>query len=295
MYAHMTHHLSALANGRIILILEGGYNLNAISLSMTLCTKALLGDPLPPLAPYKTPLASAVETIRKVIRHHSSYWSLIKGFDCLFPFNKEIDIKWEADTSTQLIQKEEEVISDGMSNLLFDPTVDDSIPTLPNKNMDINIVDDIVKDTEYIPLEFKATVTIAGINTVSNPTKIKESRITHTVINSQDYVIAKQSYAASTNIEIAQISLTKQFDELKLTTAQEQAASMPELPATPGCSNSDFKSRSQDLRLQEDYIPFQYGSYPESGSIYTFTKSCSSGTSATENTITTDSKSNTNR
>merc|ERR1711981_853414 len=75
MYAHMTHHLSSLSNGKIILILEGGYNLNAISLSMTLCTKALLGDPLPPLAPYKSPIKSAVDTIQKVIDKHSNYWS----------------------------------------------------------------------------------------------------------------------------------------------------------------------------------------------------------------------------
>ena len=33
--------------------LEGGYNLNSISLSMTMVTKALLGDPMPHLAPYR--------------------------------------------------------------------------------------------------------------------------------------------------------------------------------------------------------------------------------------------------
>ena len=294
MYAHMTHHLSALSNGKIILILEGGYNLNAISLSMTLCTKALLGDPLPPLAPYKKPLSSAVETIREVIQYHSGYWSFIKGYDCLFPLNKNIDLKWKSDISTQQIQKEEEDKPSFVSDLLFDPTVDESIPTLPNKNVNINIDDDLVRDTEYIPLEFGASVAIAGINTVSNPVKHKESRINH-IVNSKDYVIAKKSYVASTNIDIAQKSLTTQFDELKLTTSQEQAASMPELPVTFGCSNFDIISSDHAIHLQEDYIPFQYGSYPECSSIYTFTKSSLSGTSTTENTITTDSKSKTNR
>lgn len=42
-YGHFTHWLSSLANGKIILCLEGGYNVNSISHSMVMCTKALLG------------------------------------------------------------------------------------------------------------------------------------------------------------------------------------------------------------------------------------------------------------
>lgn len=38
--------------------LEGGYNLNSISYSMTMCAKALVGDRLPPIKP-KEPLESA--------------------------------------------------------------------------------------------------------------------------------------------------------------------------------------------------------------------------------------------
>jgi len=77
-YGFMTHHLRALANGKVVVALEGGYNLNSISLSMTMVTKALLGDPMPQLAPYSKPLPSAIETVRDTIRSISPYWSCLK-------------------------------------------------------------------------------------------------------------------------------------------------------------------------------------------------------------------------
>ncbi|GLH15011.1 Histone deacetylase Rpd3 [Gryllus bimaculatus] len=83
-YGHLTHWLSALANGRVILSLEGGYNVTSISYAMTLCTKALLGDPLPMLQPRLAPCPSAVTTIKNVIRVHSKYWSSLK-FDLALP------------------------------------------------------------------------------------------------------------------------------------------------------------------------------------------------------------------
>ncbi|XP_050687799.1 histone deacetylase 6-like isoform X2 [Eriocheir sinensis] len=73
-FGHMTALLSGLAEGRVILALEGGYNLTTISYCMTLCAKALLGDPLPPLEPQLVPNKSAVQTINDVIRTHSHYW-----------------------------------------------------------------------------------------------------------------------------------------------------------------------------------------------------------------------------
>lgn len=42
-----------LADGRMVVVLEGGYNLNSISKSMAACVHALLGDPPPGHAPDK--------------------------------------------------------------------------------------------------------------------------------------------------------------------------------------------------------------------------------------------------
>ncbi|XP_029361795.1 histone deacetylase 6 isoform X2 [Echeneis naucrates] len=78
-YAHLTHLLMSLSGGRVILILEGGYNLTSISDSMAMCTSMLLGDPPPSLVvPLPPPHHSAVATINEVIRHHAPYWRSLR-------------------------------------------------------------------------------------------------------------------------------------------------------------------------------------------------------------------------
>ncbi|KAM3967446.1 LOW QUALITY PROTEIN: histone deacetylase 6 [Aphomia sociella] len=78
-YGRMTHLLRGLAGGRVILCLEGGYNVTSISYAMTMCTKALLGDPiLHHYDPNRTPHWSAVESINDVIRTHKKYWRNLK-------------------------------------------------------------------------------------------------------------------------------------------------------------------------------------------------------------------------
>ncbi|PNF26146.1 hypothetical protein B7P43_G04459 [Cryptotermes secundus] len=76
-YGHLTHLLTALAGGRVILSLEGGYNVTSISHAMPMCTKALLGDPLPSLAPHHVACPSAVTSIKNVIRTQARYWSAV--------------------------------------------------------------------------------------------------------------------------------------------------------------------------------------------------------------------------
>uniref|UniRef100_A0A182R9J4 Protein deacetylase HDAC6 n=1 Tax=Anopheles funestus TaxID=62324 RepID=A0A182R9J4_ANOFN len=78
-YGHFTHWLSALAGGRIVVCLEGGYNVNSISHAMAMCTKALLGDPLPMLLAGSSrtttgPNGSCFETLRSVLTVQQKYW-----------------------------------------------------------------------------------------------------------------------------------------------------------------------------------------------------------------------------
>ncbi|XP_058499299.1 histone deacetylase 6 isoform X1 [Solea solea] len=78
-YAHLTHLLMSLAGGRVLLILEGGYNLTSISDSMAMCTSVLLGDTPPALVtPLPPPHHSAVAVINEVIRHHAPYWRSLR-------------------------------------------------------------------------------------------------------------------------------------------------------------------------------------------------------------------------
>jgi len=45
----MTRMLSTISGGKCVVALEGGYNLKSISVCMSVCAKALLGDPIPPM------------------------------------------------------------------------------------------------------------------------------------------------------------------------------------------------------------------------------------------------------
>ncbi|XP_063218931.1 histone deacetylase 6 isoform X1 [Bacillus rossius redtenbacheri] len=74
-FAHLTHYLMALANGKVILCLEGGYNFQATSYGITSCVKALLGDPLPS---FDTKLAlskAACKTLQNVTNVHKQFWT----------------------------------------------------------------------------------------------------------------------------------------------------------------------------------------------------------------------------
>lgn len=82
-YGYFTHWLSALANGKVIVCLEGGYNVNSISYAMAACTKALLGDPLPMLLTNKRLNASCVESIQNVLSVQQKYWRSLR-------FNKKL-------------------------------------------------------------------------------------------------------------------------------------------------------------------------------------------------------------
>ncbi|KAI1295776.1 Histone deacetylase hda1, partial [Mortierella claussenii] len=72
-YGHMTHMLKSLAGGKIILALEGGYNLDSIAVSGLACAKALLNDPIEALENI-APNALCVQTIHEVIEIQSRYW-----------------------------------------------------------------------------------------------------------------------------------------------------------------------------------------------------------------------------
>ncbi|XP_016392781.1 histone deacetylase 6-like isoform X1 [Sinocyclocheilus rhinocerous] len=77
-YAHLTHQLMSLAAGRVLVILEGGYNLTSISESMSMCTSMLLGDSPPSLDHLPPPKTSATVTINNVLRAHVPFWSSLR-------------------------------------------------------------------------------------------------------------------------------------------------------------------------------------------------------------------------
>jgi histone deacetylase 6 len=72
-YAHMTHQLMSLADGKIAVCLEGGYNFVAISKSALAVTRTLMGEP-PDRLTVTQATDSAIETVEQVKRIQSRYW-----------------------------------------------------------------------------------------------------------------------------------------------------------------------------------------------------------------------------
>jgi histone deacetylase 6 len=72
-YGAMTQRLSALAGGRLVLALEGGYNPGAIAAAAAACTSVLLGEALPPLDP-GPPNPAAERVLREVVQTHRNFW-----------------------------------------------------------------------------------------------------------------------------------------------------------------------------------------------------------------------------
>ncbi|XP_009871824.1 PREDICTED: histone deacetylase 10, partial [Apaloderma vittatum] len=73
-FAHLTHFLMQLANGKLCVILEGGYHLKSLSESVCMTIKTLLGDPIPQITGEMAPCLSAVESIQNVRGAHKPYW-----------------------------------------------------------------------------------------------------------------------------------------------------------------------------------------------------------------------------
>ncbi|NWY40818.1 HDA10 deacetylase, partial [Sylvia atricapilla] len=73
-FAHLTHFLMQLANGKLCVILEGGYHLKSLGESVCMTVKALLGDPVPQITGEMAPCLSAVESIQNVRAAHKPYW-----------------------------------------------------------------------------------------------------------------------------------------------------------------------------------------------------------------------------
>ncbi|XP_010186535.1 PREDICTED: histone deacetylase 10-like, partial [Mesitornis unicolor] len=73
-FAHLTRFLMQIANGKLCVILEGGYHLKSLSESVCMTVKTLLGDPVPQITGEMAPCLSAVESIQNVRAAHKPYW-----------------------------------------------------------------------------------------------------------------------------------------------------------------------------------------------------------------------------
>uniref|UniRef100_A0A8B9GEA9 Histone deacetylase 10 n=1 Tax=Amazona collaria TaxID=241587 RepID=A0A8B9GEA9_9PSIT len=89
-FAHLTRFLMQLANGKLCIILEGGYHLKSLSESICMTVKTLLGDPVPQITGEMAPCLSAVESIQNVRAAHKPYWKWLTYEGNCFSFLKQI-------------------------------------------------------------------------------------------------------------------------------------------------------------------------------------------------------------
>ena len=77
-YAAMTARLVGLSGGRVVLALEGGYNLEAISSSAAACLRVLQGE-APPETAFEEPSVLAARILAEVARVQAPFWPEVFG------------------------------------------------------------------------------------------------------------------------------------------------------------------------------------------------------------------------
>ncbi|GFR95173.1 histone deacetylase, partial [Elysia marginata] len=82
-FGHMTREVMSLADGKVVLALEGGYDISSICDSAELSVRALLGDELPPIREEelnRPPCKPAVETLDAAIQIQAQHWPCVKRY-----------------------------------------------------------------------------------------------------------------------------------------------------------------------------------------------------------------------
>lgn len=77
-YGYLTHMMKVLANGNLVVVMEGGYNLDAIANSALAVTKVLVGE-VPGRPHTKVPQDATVLVVAQVIQEQSKYWKCMKA------------------------------------------------------------------------------------------------------------------------------------------------------------------------------------------------------------------------
>ncbi|KAK4426720.1 Histone deacetylase 15 [Sesamum alatum] len=78
-YAQMTHMCRALSGGKLLVILEGGYNLRSISSSATAVIKVLLGESPRHDVEQVLPTKAGLRTILEVLKIQLNYWPSLES------------------------------------------------------------------------------------------------------------------------------------------------------------------------------------------------------------------------
>ncbi|XP_078431588.1 histone deacetylase 15 [Wolffia australiana] len=89
-YAQMTHMLNSVSKGRLLVILEGGYNLRSISSSATAVVKVLLGEVPTGKIRDIQPSRTGLQTVLEVLAAQLEFWPM------LMPIFKKLKLQWDS-------------------------------------------------------------------------------------------------------------------------------------------------------------------------------------------------------
>ncbi|NP_001398541.1 histone deacetylase 6 isoform 4 [Mus musculus] len=98
-FAHLTHLLMGLAGGKLILSLEGGYNLRALAKGVSASLHTLLGDPCPMLESCVVPCASAQTSIYCTLEALEPFWEVLE---------RSVETQEEDEVEEAVLEEEEE-------------------------------------------------------------------------------------------------------------------------------------------------------------------------------------------
>jgi len=102
-FGYMTKKLMSLADGKVVLVLEGGYELSSLAECGKLCVEALLSKELPTfnLETLKAkPNQNAITTLKEVIHVQKKYWRLLKRYEHLVSLSHDKAISSYSDDSS---------------------------------------------------------------------------------------------------------------------------------------------------------------------------------------------------
>ncbi|KAK9768380.1 Histone deacetylase hda1, variant 2 [Basidiobolus ranarum] len=154
-YAHMTYMLKSLAGGKLVLALEGGYDIDVASTSALACVKVLTGED-PPALESLVPSTKCVEITQKVIQTQSKYWEALQSSSLQISYlNSEI-------SSARLLHRE--TLSKERSELLMDEY---GLLKLPINGS--NVPDLFREEVFYSGLTNATDVIVIFIHDMNNP------------------------------------------------------------------------------------------------------------------------------
>ncbi|XP_038029790.1 histone deacetylase 9 isoform X5 [Anas platyrhynchos] len=113
-FGHLTKQLLKLADGRVVLALEGGHDLTAICDASEACINALLGNELEPLPEdivHQIPNKNAIASLKKTTEIQSKYWKSVE------PYSVPVDC---ALAESQKREREETETVSAMASLSVD-------------------------------------------------------------------------------------------------------------------------------------------------------------------------------